>query len=131
MQPFARGNPADANMPTAQNLLSDQCYQDGVIDVVICGVTGCDILECQPSHKTNDTWIARLKRSVGSVVHGPKLADEGFDDDLRWVKHDQTSQTDLLSSHAPVTAIRRPDALLFSRLATSLSPSLAPYRRRP
>src|SRR5277367_543728 len=92
MQPFPRGNAAKTNMPTAQNLLPNQRHQDGVIDVMVRCVTSCDILKCEPSHKTDDTRIARLKRSVGSVVHRPKLANEGFNDDLCWIKHGHSAK---------------------------------------
>jgi len=87
MQPLTRGNAADANMPAAQNLLSDQRHHDGVIDVVVGRVAGCDILKREPGNKANDTGVARFERSVGSIVHRPKLANERFNDDLRWIEH--------------------------------------------
>ena len=87
MQPLTRGNAADANMPAAQNLLSDQRHHDGVIDVVVGRLAGCDILKREPGSKANDTGVARFERSVGSIVHRPKLANERFNDDLRWIEH--------------------------------------------
>jgi len=60
---------------------------DGVIDVVVGRVAGCDILKREPGSKANDTGVARFERSVGSIVHRPKLANERFNDDLRWIEH--------------------------------------------
>src|SRR5260370_41832869 len=90
MQPLARGDAANADVPTAQNLLPDQRHHDGMINVVVSRVAVCDILKRKSRDEADDTGIARLEHSIGPVVHNLKLADKGFDDDLRGVEHRET-----------------------------------------
>src|SRR5215469_8267236 len=87
MQPVARGHTALANVPAAQNFLTDKRDHYGVINIVICGVAGCDIFKSKLGDKTDDPRIAGLQRPVCSFVHRPKLADEGFYDYQCGVEH--------------------------------------------
>ena len=87
MQPLARANAANANVPTAENLLPNQRHHDRMINVVVGCVGGRDILKRESSDKADDAGIAGLERSVGPLVHCPKLIDKGFDDDLRGIEH--------------------------------------------
>src|SRR5262249_13726527 len=87
MQPLPRGDAANANVPAAQNLLTDQRHHDGMINVVVGCVAVCDILKREPTDEADDAGIARLEHSMGPHVHDWKPANEGFDDDLCGVKH--------------------------------------------
>src|SRR5262245_46584154 len=87
MQPLPRGDAANANVPAAQNLLTDQRHHDGMINVVVGCVAVCDILKREPTDEADDAGIARLEHSIGPLVHDLKLANEGFDDDLCGVEH--------------------------------------------
>ena len=61
MQPVARGHTTDANVPAAQNFLPDKRDHDGVINVVVGRVTGCDSFKSKLGGKADDPGIARLK----------------------------------------------------------------------
>src|SRR5262249_33085413 len=87
IQPLARGDAADANVPTAQDLLPDQRHHDRVIDVVVGRVAICDVLQREAPDEADDPGIARLEDSIGPLVHDPTFADKGFDDDFRGIEH--------------------------------------------
>jgi hypothetical protein len=78
MQPVARGHTADANVPAAQNFLPNKRDHNGVINIVVCRIAGCDVFKRKLGDKTDDVGIAGLQRSICSLVHRPKFADEGF-----------------------------------------------------
>jgi hypothetical protein len=73
MQPIARCDATDANVPAAQNFLPYQRDHDRVIDVVVGRVTGCDGLKSKLGGKADDAWIARLKRCALHRDHGTSL----------------------------------------------------------
>jgi hypothetical protein len=51
------GHTADANVPAAQNFLSDKRDHDAVINIVVCGVAGRDIFKSKLGNKTDDPRI--------------------------------------------------------------------------
>ena len=87
MQPVARRNPTQADVSPAQDFLTDRRDHDGVNDVVVSRVTGRDVLQRQLGYKTYDARKSRLQRTVGTIVHPTKFADEGGNDDLRGIEH--------------------------------------------
>ena len=60
MQPVARGNTPDADVLAAQNFLPDKCDHDGVINIVVGCVAGCDIFQSKLGGKANDAGIVGL-----------------------------------------------------------------------
>src|SRR6186997_1184481 len=58
-----------------------------MINVMIGGIAGCNILKCEPRNKAHDSRIARLKYSVRLLVHFVKLVHEAIDNHLSWIKH--------------------------------------------
>src|SRR5215467_9308249 len=97
MQPLARGNTANAYVPASQYLLSDQRHHDGMIDVMVGGITRRNILKREPRDKTHNSRIARFEYSVRLLVHFVKLVHEAIDNHLRGIKHWDSTR---LGAHA-------------------------------
>ena len=55
-----RGHTADADMPAAQNFLSNKRDHDGVINIVVGGVASRDIFKSQLGDKVQNPGIAGL-----------------------------------------------------------------------
>src|SRR5262245_60204370 len=87
MKPLTWRHATDGNMATAQNFLSDQRHHDGMIDVVVGSVGICNIFKREPTDETDYAGITRLKHSVGPLIFTLKLANKGFNDNLRGIEH--------------------------------------------
>src|SRR3974390_275095 len=91
MKPVARGHTAHANVPPAQNFLPDERDHDGVINIMVCGVAGCDVFKGKLGDKADHARVARLHCPICSFVHRSKFADKGFYNYQCWVEHEPTS----------------------------------------
>src|SRR5579862_983006 len=87
MQPLAGADAAHANVLSAQNLLPDQRHHDRMIYVMVGCIRGRYVLKSEPRDKADDAGKARLEHSIGPLVHLSKLADKGFNNDLRGIEH--------------------------------------------
>ena len=87
MKPLTWRHATDGNMPTAQNFLSDQRHQDGMIDVVVGSVGISDIFKREPPDETDYAGKTRLKHPVGPFILALKLANKCFNNNLRGIKH--------------------------------------------
>src|SRR5262245_383154 len=81
MQPVARGNAPNADVPAAQNFLPDEGHHDGMIHVMVGGVAVCNILKRELSDEADDARIAWLEHPIGPFVHDLKFVDECLNDD--------------------------------------------------
>src|SRR5262245_9176892 len=102
MKPLTWRHATDGNMATAQNFLSDQRHHDGMIDVVVGSVGICNIFKREPPDETDYAGITRLKHSVGPLIFALKLANKGFNDNLRGIEHRRHLRLGaLLLTHSP------------------------------
>src|SRR5262245_1607151 len=87
MQPIARRDTALLGVLPAQDLLAHQRHHDGVIHVVVGGITVGDVLQGETAHKRNDVRISRLENAIALGVRRAKLRDEGLDHNLCGIEH--------------------------------------------
>src|SRR5215218_11308091 len=89
MKPIPRRDAAVSGVFSAQNLLADQRYHDGVVHIVVGRITIGNIFQCEAPNKTNDVGIGGLEDSINLTVHVSKMLDKRLDNNFCRVKHNR------------------------------------------
>jgi hypothetical protein len=92
--PVARANASLTDVLATQHLLTDQSHNHRVLGIVIGCITVGDVLHSCATDECDDVGIERLQHAICVYVRGLQFAHEGFDDDLRRIKHDAHHELD-------------------------------------